>query len=577
MKISRTTFCALLLAQSLVTTRAVGQELSSRTDRADFETVIHFAAGTAVLDGSYMDNGSMLLGLDTFMVDKSAADIARVAIEAHTSPEGNGAVNEQLAVNRAECVKRYIVDRYPQVDRATVSTSAKAGLWIDLLPLIENDPNVPYRSEVIDIAGSNAAQTDISNKLVAIHGGVAYGYIAANILPHMRNATTLVVTVTTADQRTAVVNAPIADEQFELWFRHSGSMLDSGCRNNTQVLRAFNQLIDRNGDNLESITIKTFKASDEEVDQNLANARARSLRSYLKWKHPEIENQQIRTTIERGQTNPAYYVVSYRNDNTNAELVAARQTAEQAAAQAAEQAAAEQIAEQQPITIEAAQIAEPVESQQPADRLSVENRQSVSQFDNPFKSRYAEGRYGYGEGRKPLWAVKTNLLYDIALTPNIEWEIPWGNRFSINLEWQYGWWLRRDNTFCWELESGGIEPRIWFGNRATHRRLTGWFAGVFAQGGLYDFQLEEAAGYQGEFYVFAGLTGGYSVAVAKHLNMEFSLGVGYLITDYRHYHVEDNELIKQGYSMRFSSLLPAKAKVSLVWMWNGKDKKGGAK
>lgn len=37
-------------------------------------------------------------------------------------------------------------------------------------------------------------------------------------------------------------------------------------------------------------------------------------------------------------------------------------------------------------------------------------------------------------------ALKNNLLYDLALAPNIEIEIPVGKRWSVNLEYKSPWW-----------------------------------------------------------------------------------------------------------------------------------------
>ncbi len=166
---------------------------------------------------------------------------------------------------------------------------------------------------------------------------------------------------------------------------------------------------------------------------------------------------------------------------------------------------------------------------------------------------------------KPLFALKTNLLYDLAITPNIELEIPMGKRWSMNFEFIDGWWLRRDNTFCWQIMGGGIETRYWFGNRDNKRVLTGWFAGAFIGGGYYDFQLEKSRGVQGEFYIMSGLSGGYTVPLNRSLSLEFSTGVGYTINDYRTYVVIDNDLIRSSPHYRFKSVLPVKAKVSLVW------------
>ena len=36
--------------------------------------------------------------------------------------------------------------------------------------------------------------------------------------------------------------------------------------------------------------------------------------------------------------------------------------------------------------------------------------------------------------RRPFIALKTNLLFDLALMPNIEAEVPIGNRWSVNVK-----------------------------------------------------------------------------------------------------------------------------------------------
>ena len=66
--------------------------------------------------------------------------------------------------------------------------------------------------------------------------------------------------------------------------------------------------------------------------------------------------------------------------------------------------------------------------------------------------------------------------------------------------------------------------------------MTGWFAGRYVGGGLYDFEYK-AKGYQGEFFIAGGLSGGYAHTINKSgtLRMEYSLGIGYMQTDYRKY------------------------------------------
>lgn len=89
---------------------------------------------------------------------------------------------------------------------------------------------------------------------------------------------------------------------------------------------------------------------------------------------------------------------------------------------------------------------------------------------------------------KTILAVKNNLLYDIALAPNIEIEVPIGRQWSLNAEYKCPWWSDSNKEICYQLLSGGIESRFWLGNRAGRRQLTGHFIGLYAEGGIYDFQ-----------------------------------------------------------------------------------------
>ena len=46
-------------------------------------------------------------------------------------------------------------------------------------------------------------------------------------------------------------------------------------------------------------------------------------------------------------------------------------------------------------------------------------------------------------------ALKNNLLYDLALAPNIEIEIPVGKRWSVNMEYKSPWWSNSSKEICY--------------------------------------------------------------------------------------------------------------------------------
>lgn len=162
-------------------------------------------------------------------------------------------------------------------------------------------------------------------------------------------------------------------------------------------------------------------------------------------------------------------------------------------------------------------------------------------------------------------ALKNNILYDLALAPNVEIEVPVGRKWSLNAEYKCPWWSDAENSFCYQLLSGGLEVRYWLGDRYKRNRLTGHFFGVYAEGGAYDFQFKEEKGFRGDNYMAAGLTYGYSLQLLRHMAIEFSLGIGYLATEYRQYTTYGDDLVWTS-SGRYHFIGPTKAKVSLVWL-----------
>ena len=173
--------------------------------------------------------------------------------------------------------------------------------------------------------------------------------------------------------------------------------------------------------------------------------------------------------------------------------------------------------------------------------------------------------------RKPLFAVKTNLLFDAATALNVALEAPVGKRWSVAGECIFPWWLWEKKQYCLQMLSGNLEGRYWFGNRDHRPQMTGWFAGLYAGGGYFDLEWGDR-GTQGEFFIATGLNGGYAHTISKSgkWRMEYSLGAGYLITKYREYTpafgMDDRwHLIRQK-NGHYSWIGPMRAGISLVWM-----------
>ncbi len=220
--------------------------------------------------------------------------------------------------------------------------------------------------------------------------------------------------------------------------------------------------------------------------------------------------------------------------------------------------------------------------------VTIEDNEVVQQIETlPTEKLYPKvGEITEVKAKNPIrFAVKTNLLYDILLVPSLELEVPIGNHWSIAGECVFPWWTW-DNGAAdskrhrMQLLQGNLMGKYWFGNRTNKPQLTGWFAGVYVGAGLYDFEYNKE-GIQGEFFIAGGIAGGYAHTINKsgNLRMEYSLGVGYLQTDYRSYTSEyygkDDWRAVRTQSGSYTWIGPTQLKVSLVWMLNSRVKTRG--
>ena len=189
---------------------------------------------------------------------------------------------------------------------------------------------------------------------------------------------------------------------------------------------------------------------------------------------------------------------------------------------------------------------------------------------------------------KPFYmAVKTNLLYDLLLVPNIGVEFYLGKNWSLVGDWMYGWWKKDRIHWYWRLYGGGLTLRKWLGRRAEEKPLTGHHVGIYGQALTYDFETG-GRGYMGgepggtlfdRANYAVGVEYGYSLPVGRRLNLDFTLGIGYLGGKYYEYVPMDDCYVWQTTKNR-RYFGPTKLEVSLVWLvgrGNFNKGKGGAR
>lgn len=136
-------------------------------------------------------------------------------------------------------------------------------------------------------------------------------------------------------------------------------------------------------------------------------------------------------------------------------------------------------------------------------------------------------------------AVKTNLLSDGVLSPNLGIEVGLSPKWTLDVSGQFnGWQLSHDRRWKhWALQPG---VRYWLCDR-----FGGSYFGAYMHGGQYNMggfdgkinflgtdarKLEESR-YQG-WFVGGGVSYGYAFVLDRHWNLETEIGIGYSYTRY---------------------------------------------
>ena len=515
--------------------RETKKEVFSADTEQKTELVLHFRFDRSMVDYGYRDNNRILAAMHKIFADSLCVSrIDSVCIQAFSSPEGDADYNRRLALRRAQAVKGYLVWKYPGLNQYRIRTSAQAESWDALRDVALNDTLLPCRDEILQILKLNTGEKRKEALLKKLNTGIPYRHISQWILPELRNAS--ICTVYMRPLRHAQQGSRlVADAQGnngKEYQKADGTEItdDTEIVNGVRVAKGN----DTNVNGTEVINdVRVTKGNDTNANgTEVINGVRVTKDNDTNANGTEVING---VRVAKGNdTNPdgtknINGVRVAKGNDTNANGTELTDNTEITGST--------QVIGNAPTTGSANAIA-------------------------PGKSR-----------RRLLFAVKTNLLFDAALMPNIEVEVPIGKRWSLNGEYMFPWWLINDDRYCLQILMGGLEVRYRPGKRSGRDVLTGHFIGLYAGGGKYDLQWDKN-GYQGEFFIAAGVSYGYAHSIARNLRLEYNIGIGMLRTDYRHYHSRDNHrtLLWQE-NGEYTWLGPTKLKISLVWLITGKNKK----
>lgn len=136
-------------------------------------------------------------------------------------------------------------------------------------------------------------------------------------------------------------------------------------------------------------------------------------------------------------------------------------------------------------------------------------------------------------------AVKSNLLSDFWLNPNLGLEVGLAPKWTLEVDGQFNAWTLSNNKRWkhWAVQPG---VRYWLCDR-----FGGHYFGAYMHGGQYnagginvnvnflgtDFRKLENTRYQG-WFVGGGVSYGHAFMLSRHWNLETEIGIGYSYTHY---------------------------------------------
>ena len=170
-------------------------------------------------------------------------------------------------------------------------------------------------------------------------------------------------------------------------------------------------------------------------------------------------------------------------------------------------------------------------------------------------------------------ALKTNILYDAALTVNLGGEVALAPKWSFDLSGNLNAWTV--NSHKWKHWMVQPEARYWFCDA-----MAGHFVAAHALGGQYNVGHIDMGSlnflgtnlknlkdhrYQG-WYGGLGVAYGYSWILSRHFNIEAELGVGWIYTKFDTFECAGcGRRVNTGRSHNYVG--PTKAAINLVYVF----------
>lgn len=152
--------------------------------------------------------------------------------------------------------------------------------------------------------------------------------------------------------------------------------------------------------------------------------------------------------------------------------------------------------------------------------------------------------------------LRANLLRWATLTPDAGLEFRFKQHYAVVVNGAWTTWSWNDKNRRYALREIAPELRYYIGKDCRG------YVGAMYKAGAFNYKFSET-GKQGNL-LGGGITGGYVLPLNDCLNLDFSLGLGYLHTHFDRYNVVDGVRVRQGKGEK-DWWGPIAAGITLTW------------
>lgn len=163
------------------------EEIKQR--EVSMQAYLDFAVGKSALDENMGNNAAELAKIVKMIADvetDQAITVKNIDICGYASPEGSIGLNKTLSQNRANTLKNYLINKYPEIGRKKFSIHSHGEDWESLSTAVEAS-NLTDKADILAIINDSSV-ADREKPLRAYNKGTAWAMLLKDYFPSLRRS-----------------------------------------------------------------------------------------------------------------------------------------------------------------------------------------------------------------------------------------------------------------------------------------------------------------------------------------------------------------------------------------------------